>query len=146
MTENHARAGGIVLPRHLKFSDLVPLHKNISRVDGFRVNSGYQKTPLSQYSVSFATTPGAKYEAIAHTEYLNYGGDSHGELDMQLEVNGGIIARSTMTGQPLIQVSRTLVGEFTASSTTTRLDAFVVANAARTISIYQGYLRVMRVG
>lgn len=124
----------------------MPLHKNISRVDGFRVSSGYQKTRLNQYSASIATTPGAVYEVIAHTEYLNYGGDSHGELDLQLEVNGGIIAKSTMTGQPLIQVSRTLVGEFTASSVTTRLDAFVVANAVRTISIYQGYLRVMRVG
>lgn len=136
----------MILPQHLKFDDLVPIHKNITRVDGLNVNGDYQKTLLSQYSLSFATVPDATYEAIVHTEYLNYGGNSHGELDMQVEVNGKIISRSTMTGQPLTQVSRTLVGEFTASSTTTRLDTFIIANAARTISIYQGYLRVMRVG
>lgn len=139
-------ADDIVLPRHIKFDDLVPIHKNIARVDGLNVNGDYQKTLLEQYSLSFDTIPGAIYEAIVHTEYLNYGGNSHGELDMQVEVNGKIISKSTMTGQPLIQVSRTLVGEFTASSTNTRLDTFVIANVARTISVYQGYLRIMRVG
>lgn len=135
----------IVLPRHLKFSELVPLHKNVQRIDGFSALHGYQKTPLSQYSATFATVVGAKYEVIAHTEYLNYGDDTNGELDFQLEVSGGVIAKNTMTGHPLIQSARTLVGEFTARSTTTRLDAFIVSSGARRISIYQGYLRVMRV-
>lgn len=134
------------MPQHLKFDDLVPIHKNIARVDGFSANGDYQKTLLEQYSLSFDTVPGGVYEAVVHTEYLNYGGNSHGELDMQVEVNGNIISKSTMTGQPLTQVSRTLIGEFTASSAATRLDTFIIANAARTISIYQGYLRVMRVG
>lgn len=136
----------IVLSRHLKFSDLVPVHKNISRVDSFRTNAGYQKTSLSQYSASFSTTPGAKYEVIAHTEYINYGSEPNGELDLQLEIGGTIIAKNTSTGSPLTQMARTLVGEFTASSATTRLDAFIVSSVTRTISIYQGYLRVMRIG
>lgn len=121
------------------------MHKNIQRIDGVNALPGYQKTPLSQYGATFATVVGAKYEVIAHTEYLNYGDDANGELDFQLETSGGLIAKNTMTGSPLLQSARTLIGEFTARSTTTRLDAFIVSSGARRINIYQGYLRVMRI-
>lgn len=124
----------------------MPLHKNISRVDGIRARGSYEKTPISQYSATFDTSPGAKYEVIAHTEYINYGSDPNGEIDLQIEFGGSIIAKSTTTGQPIAQMARTLVGEFTANSTRTRLDTSVVSNTARTVSLYQGYLRVMRIG
>lgn len=121
------------------------MHRNVQRIDGFRTESGYSKTPLSQYGANFVTTPGAVYEAVAHTEYISHGNQPGGEIDLHLEISGKAIARSTTTGNPLTQISRTVIGEFTATSRNTRIQAFITSDAVRTISIYPGYLRVMRV-
>lgn len=137
---------GIVLPRHLKFSDLVLVHKNIPRVDGFQTNTNYTPATLSQYGVTFATTPGAKYEVVMHAEYINHGSDSGGEIGIHLRAGSNVFAKHTTTGYPMPSMARTVIGEFTASSANTRLDTLIISNTARTISIYQGYLRVMRVG
>lgn len=136
----------IVLPQHLKFSDLVPLHKNIPRIDGFHADGGYQLTPLSQYSGTIPTDRGAKYEVIAHSEYISTGRVPNGQLDLIVMAENRAIGRNTATGSPISQISRTVVGEFTANSKTTNISAFISSDVARTINIYSGYLRVMRIG
>lgn len=137
----------------LDWSSIGDQFKQCPRQDFTSAASAWTGSYPSNWTFTVDTVPGATYLVQIHTSYLVCETNT-GELDLEVNIQSGaasstsavygknIFVQSATTG-----IARDAYGRFVASGTSATVRACVITGlASKTIKLYEGFIRVMRVG
>ena len=137
----------------LDWSSVGDQFKTCPRQDVTSPGTAWQGFYPSNWTFTVDTVPGATYFVHIHTSYLVCETNT-GELDLEVNIQSGatssmtavygknIFVQSAATG-----IAREAYGRFVASGTSATVRACIVASwTSKTIKMYEGFIRVTRVG